>query len=167
MKYHPFDKFWSDGLSAKSSLEQLDRASFQQRKADSQKNNDLLSLLFSAKNPDTGTPIGDAEIVAEAISFIVGGSDTTSSTMTHFVDILSRNDEIQKQLQVEVDAAFPGDLEDDWVAPDSVVKSLPLLNAMLKETMRLKPTSSVGLERKVPAGGQEIAGKFFAAGVSS
>jgi benzoate 4-monooxygenase len=52
------------------------------------------------------------------------------------------------------------------VAPESVVKTLPLLNATLKETMRLRPTSSTGLERIVPPGGQEIAGKFFAAGVN-
>jgi benzoate 4-monooxygenase len=52
------------------------------------------------------------------------------------------------------------------VTLESVVKNLPLLNVTLKETMRLRPTSSTGLERIVPPGVQEIAGKFFAAGVS-
>jgi benzoate 4-monooxygenase len=165
MKYYPFDKFWSDGLLAKSSLERLGRASFQQRKADAQEHNDLLSLLFSAKDPDTGALIVDAEIIEEAISFIAGGNDTTSSTMTHFVDLVSRNTDIQRQLQRRIDGSFPGDIEDDWVVPDSIVKNLPLLNATLKEAMRLRPTGSTGLERIVPPG-EEIAGNSFSGGVS-
>ena len=165
MKHFPIDPFWRKGLSAKTSLEQLGRTSFHQRKASPKDNNDLLSLLFAAKDANTGGSLPDEYIIAEAISFLVGGSDTTSSTMTHFVDLVSRDRSIQIKLQTELDEAFPGTMDEDWVSPDAVVSKLPLLNAVLKETMRMRPTSSTGLERVVPQGGREIAGRFFAGGV--
>lgn len=69
-----------------------------------------------AKDPDTGAPLSETEIIAESISFIVSGSDTTSSTMTNTVDIVSRLPEIHKQLANELDHAFPGRMFAGWVA---------------------------------------------------
>ena len=51
---------------------------------------DLLSFLLTAKNPNVGLPLGGDEVLAGASSFIVGDSDTTSSTMA-FVDFVSRD----------------------------------------------------------------------------
>lgn len=167
MKYLSLDKFWSKGLAARSNLETLGRQSYQERKARSGDATDLLGLLFSVKNPQNGDPLKSEEIIAEAISFIVGGSDTTSSTMTNFVDMVSRRPDIQKRLQDELDAAFVDTIDEEWIASDAVAGTLPYLNAVLKEVMRTRPTSSTGLERVVPVGGREIAGHFFPENVSS
>lgn len=134
------------------------------RKSQEKSRQDLLSFLFNAKDPNTGLPLAEDEIIAESISFIVGGSDTTSSTMTNIVDFLSRRPIEQKRLQAELDRQFlsPGET---WVAPFTEVHSLPILNSVVKETMRLRPTSSTGLERVTPPGGRNIAGKYIPEGV--
>lgn len=162
MKYVYFDPFWSAGLRAASNLASLGRAAYFDRKNNTSPQKDLLSYLFAAK--DHGV-VGEQEIIAESISFIVGGSDTTSSTITHFIDFVSRDRVLQRDLQKELDAAFPGVQELDWVPSYQSLKDLPLLNAALKEVMRIRPTSSTGLERVVPKGGKRIAGMWFPADV--
>lgn len=169
MQYNVFDDFWVKGLRARAGLERIGRDAFLQRKSSinekQAQRRDLLSFLFDATDPDTGRPLPDEEIVAESISFIVGGSDTTSSTMTNFIDLVSRELDVQQKLQAELDQAFP-DVADDWVASDKVVQKLPYLNATLKEVMRYRPTSSTGLERVTPAEGRLVGGEFVPGGVS-
>jgi benzoate 4-monooxygenase len=165
MKYNYLDKFWSSGLRAPGNLAKVGRAAYLGRKNSQETRKDMLSFLFNAKDADTKENLPEEEILAEAISFIVGGSDTTSSTMTNFIDIVSRNQDLQKQLQTELDEAFPDVQNEDWVAPDRIAGTLPLLNATLKEVMRIRPTSATGLERIVPPGGRMISGKFIPEGV--
>lgn len=88
--------------------------------------------------------------------------------MTHFVHELVKNPKAAAKLYAEVDSFF--DLEDrsspDFVAGWEVVSKMPYLEAFLNETMRVCPTSAVGLERIVPAGGKVFAGEHFEEGVS-
>ncbi|KAF2856837.1 cytochrome P450, partial [Plenodomus tracheiphilus IPT5] len=158
MKYNYFDPFWSAGLRATANLGAIGKRAYQKRKNDAEPQKDLLSYLFKAED------INEQEIIAESISFIVGGSDTTSSTITNVIDFVSRDAKLQQKLQKELDEAFPGEQFVDWVASDKIVQSLPLLNATLREVMRVRPTSATGLERVVPIGGKTIAGEYFPAG---
>ncbi|KAH8586543.1 benzoate-para-hydroxylase [Bisporella sp. PMI_857] len=165
MKYLRIDPFFYKGLRSTANLEAIGRAAFSKRKAGtSTTRKDLMSFLLNAKDPETGGPLPDKEIIAEAISFIVGGSDTTSSTMTNFMDFVSRDQELQAEIFAELLEAFPEPRDSGWVAPEEVSGKLRLLNAALKEVMRLRPTSSTGLERVVPDGGRYVAGMFLPAG---
>ncbi|KAL3421834.1 benzoate 4-monooxygenase [Phlyctema vagabunda] len=165
MKYFRMDPFFYNGLRSTANLEAIGRAAFGKRKFEtSTGRKDLLSFLLNAQDPDTGGPLPDREVIAEAISFIVGGSDTTSSTMTNFMDFVSRDQQLQADIYAELLDAFPGPPDPDWVAPEQISGKLPLLNAVLKEVMRLRPTSSTGLERVVPQGGRNIAGTFILGG---
>jgi len=166
MRYFRIDPFFYNGLRSTANLEAIGRAAFGKRKAEtsSAQRKDLMSFLLNAQDPDNGGPLPDEEVIAEAISFIVGGSDTTSSTMTNFMDFISRDQEIQSQIFAELLEAFPGPLGLGWVASEEVAGKLSLLNASIKEVMRLRPTSSTGLERVVPQGGRDVAGTFLPAG---
>jgi benzoate 4-monooxygenase len=172
MKYNPFDSFWKNGSRAQAGLEKIGREAFEKRKAascggDNQKSRkDMLSCLFNARDTDTGKGLPEDEIIAESISFIVGGSDTTSSTMTSLIDFVSRDAGLQTRLQEEMDAVFPGEPADDWVPSEKSLNELPLLHATLREVMRFRPTSATGLERVTPQGGKTIAGQFIPAQVS-
>ena len=165
MRYNFADRFWTSGLRATSNLERIGRDAYMQRRATGKARKDLLSFLINAKDPDTGAPLEEDEIVAESISFIVGGSDTTSSTMTNFMDFVSRDLDLQHRIQCEVEEALSGLEASVSVVPDKLAGSLPLLNATLREVMRYLPTSSTGLERITPAGGKMICGVFMPAGV--
>lgn len=168
MKYFVFDPFWYNGLRVLSTLGQVGTAAFQKRmtqgKGKDDKRKDLMGFLLNAKDPDTGKPLRQQEIVAEAISSIGGGSHTTSMTMIHFMDFVSRDEALQEVLWEELCVAFPGSKDEKWVASEDVAGKLPLLNAVLKEVMRIRPTSSTGLERVVPEGGRMVAGVFLPGG---
>ncbi|KAJ5692356.1 LEC14B protein [Penicillium macrosclerotiorum] len=161
MKCFVMDPFWPNGLRATSNLATFGTSAFCQRRDQQNSRKDLLSFLFEAVDPDSGLPLTEKEIIAESISFIVGGSDTTSSTMTNVVDIVSRLPDIQNKLQEELDREFPSQVAPDWAADYKTINQLPVLNAVVRETMRFRPTSSTGLERVTPKGGKIIAGKFI------
>lgn len=166
MKYNVFDRFWSDGLGATSNLGKIGHEAFARRSDLSEPREDLLSYLLAGKNGKDKESLTDEEIIAESISFIVGGSDTTSSTMTNIFDFIARDDAIQKRLMDEIDTAFPGEMDTDWVPLNSDLVNMSFLNAVMREVMRVRPTSSTGLERVTPPGGKVIAGTFIPGGVS-
>ena len=166
LRYCFFDAFWYKGLRAKANMERYGREAYERRRSEGTGRQDLLSFLLEAKDPDSGGSLDSEEIVAESISFIIGGSDTTSSTMTNFVDIVSRRQEVQLRIQEELDSAFPGPLQEDWVADADTTERLPMLIATLREVMRFRPTSSTGLERVCASGGVMIADNFIPGGVS-
>lgn len=168
MKYFP-DPFFFKGLRVLTNLGQVGTSAFRKRlekkeKGDDAGRKDVMGFLLNAKDPDTGGPLRMQEIVAEAISLIGGGSHTTSVTMTHVMNFVSRDEGLQEEMWRELVAAFPRERGVDWVASEKVVERLPLLNAVLKEVMRIRPTSSTGLERVVPEGGRMVAGVFLPGG---
>ena len=166
MPYIRLDPFWHNGARAKANLASLGRVAYGRRVAETTTRKDLLSFMLRAKDPDTGLPLPGDEVLAEAISFIVGGSDTTASTMASVVDFVSRDPALQKELYEKLCGIFPGPLDDGWVASDGLAGKCLLLNAVIKETLRLRPTSSTGLERITPAGGRSVAGDFYPENVS-
>ncbi|KAH8692566.1 cytochrome P450 [Phaeosphaeriaceae sp. PMI808] len=142
----------SAGLRATANLKSISRSAYQQRKDNNDSQKDLLSFLFQAR--DSKGSIKEQEIIAESISFIVGSSNTTSSTITNVIDFISRDLHLQIKLQQELDKAFP----------DKIMQGLPLLTANLREVIRLRPTSTTGLERIIPSSGRTIARIYFPAG---
>ena len=169
MKYFFLDPFIYNGLRVLTNLGQVGTSAFERRLArreagDSAGRNDLMGFLLNAKDPDTGAPLRQQEIVAEAISFIGGGSHTTSVTVTAVMDFVSRDAALQEEVWRELCEAFPGERGPDWVASEAEVARLPLLNAVLKEVLRIRPTTSIGLERVIPEGGRMVAGVFLPGG---
>ncbi|KAF2162782.1 hypothetical protein M409DRAFT_27020 [Zasmidium cellare ATCC 36951] len=161
MNYFYVDGFWPSGLRARSGLEHFGRQAFQRRQQEKSGRSDLLTYLLASVNARDRQSIPEEEVIAEAISFIVGGSDTTSSTMATFFDNVARDQKMQRRLQDELDEVFVQPLDDNWVAPDAKVSKLVLLQAALREAMRVRPTSSTGLERLVGKGGKRIAGLWL------
>jgi benzoate 4-monooxygenase len=84
--------------------------------------------------------------------------------MAHVMDFVSRDQVLQEEIWKELCEAFPGERGEEWVANVGVVGRLPLLNAVLKEVLRIRPTTAQGLERVVPEGGRVVAGVLLPAG---
>lgn len=125
---------------------------------------DILYYLLTANDPDTGGPLPDRELKAEALTQLIAGSDTTGNTITHTMDMLARHPAKLAKLQEELDAAFPKPLPKDWVALFSECKDLPYVMGVLYETLRLRTTVSMGLPRAVAKGGATVCGEFFEEG---
>lgn len=102
-------------------------------------------LLDTQDDPDPENRMSTREILREVILYLVAGSDTTGNTMGFALIKLLDNPEKLKKLYEEIDAlSF---LEGTELFSNDQLKTLPYLNAVIQETLRILPVSGVGLQR--------------------
>lgn len=93
------------------------------------------------------------------------GSDTTGIALSAIVFNLTENPAALSQLRKELtDARNDGRISDPISFKEA--QSLPYLQAVIKEGLRIHPAVGQILPRIVPEGGAQLAGRFFPAGVS-
>ena len=93
----------------------------------------------------------------------MAGADSTSITMRSVFYFLMKNPQKLDKVRAEVDAAFENGTLSSPVQY-SHASSLPYLNAVVKEAIRLFPAFSVSQPRYAPSQGIELCGKFIPAG---
>ena len=86
-----WDSFFPQGLKSVKDLAQIAITAVEKRKKIGSNRKDLLHYLMNARDPDTGEPMPDGELKAEALTQLIAGSDTTSNSLTHIVDLLCRH----------------------------------------------------------------------------
>lgn len=122
---------------------------------------DLLAKL-SAGTDEKGDPMGKDELVSEALTQLIAGSDTIANTSTAIIYHICHHPDALRKLQAELDDKLVTLDEDVPLADD--VQTLPYLTAVINETLRIHSTSALGLPRIIPAGGITIHGKLFPEG---
>lgn len=160
-KYLP-DPFFSNGIKAVENLAGIAVARVNQRLQNPDTDRvDLLARLMEGKD-ETGEKLGREELTAEALTQLIAGSDTTSNTSCALLYHCLTQPHVIKKLQAELDQAIP---DIDTVPNFSSVRDLPYLDAVIKETMRIHSTSSLGLPRQIPPGpGITLHGHHFPQG---
>ncbi len=98
---------------------------------------DLLNLMLSAVDPETGEGLDDINIRYQVLTFLIAGHETTSGLLTFSQYLLLRHPHVLAQAYAEVDRVLPGDKRPDYT---DVVK-LEVIERILKEAMRLWPTA--------------------------
>ncbi len=93
---------------------------------------DLLSLLMSARDADTGEPMSNEQIENEILITIFAGHETTASLLTWGLYALSLNPEAEARLHNEVDSIMGG----RPTTTDDMPK-LTYTRMILDETLRL------------------------------
>lgn len=127
---------------------------------------DILTLLLAGKDAN-GAQMGREELISEALTQLIAGSDTVSNTTCAVIywtlhGERARQGSIIPKLQKELDAAIP---ETMTVPTYESVKHLPFLKGCIDEAMRLHSTSAIGLPRIVADGpGVDFNGIHFPAG---
>ncbi|KAF7540347.1 hypothetical protein G7054_g1502 [Neopestalotiopsis clavispora] len=99
------------------------------------------------------------DMSVEAGSFMIAGTDTTSNTLTYLLWAVMLQPQLQKTLEKEV-----GEMEEQLT--DVAMEKLPLLNAVIQETLRLYGAAPTPLPRVVPMGGAELGGYHLPGGVT-
>ena len=95
---------------------------------------DLLSMLMSARDEDTGEAMTDEQLRVEVTTFLLAGQETTSLALTWIWYLLSQHPAAQRRLEDEIDTAL-GDRPPDYT--DLV--NLPYTRMVIDEAMRLYP----------------------------
>ncbi|EKM50335.1 uncharacterized protein PHACADRAFT_201174 [Phanerochaete carnosa HHB-10118-sp] len=97
-------------------------------------------------------------VVIDGTLAIVAGADTTSSALSHLWALLLREPAYFERLRKEVDEAFSGADNIDFVKQ----AKMPYLNACLNETLRLLPPLLSGIQRRVERGsGGKMVGPYY------
>lgn len=110
----------------------------------SEKQQDLLSTLLSLKEaPEDGDKLNDTEIKALLLNLFTAGTDTSSSTAEWAIAELIKNPRIMGQVQQELDNV----VGKDKLVTELDMPNLPYLEAVVKETFRLHPSTPLSLPR--------------------
>jgi cytochrome P450 len=96
---------------------------------------DILDLLVSAVD-DQSEPFTDQEIKDEALTFVLGGHDTTGNLLTWALYILMTQDEVLQACREEVDCVLPNGI----IPTYEHIADLQVVEAILYETLRLYPS---------------------------
>ena len=116
--------------------------------------NDLLKRVMQGDK--TVKPMTDGEICAEVGSQMIGGTDTTSVTLTYTSWELAKQPKLQEKIRQELRDA--GLFMEGTVLRYSDLENLPFLDAVVREGLRLHPAAPASLPRIVPKGGAELSG---------
>ncbi|GJC84894.1 putative sterigmatocystin biosynthesis P450 monooxygenase STCB [Colletotrichum liriopes] len=119
----------------------------------------LFGNMLAESESGEKVDLTDEDIKSESADFILAGSDTTSITLTYLVWAVLKRPDLQDRLEKEVTSV--GEEFDD-----AALEKLPLLNAVIDETLRLYGAAPGNLPRTVPPNGTTIAGFFIPEGIS-
>lgn len=99
---------------------------------------DLLALMMSAVDPESGERLDEANIRDQVLTFLVAGHETSSSALSFALYFLSQNPDIANEARAEVYDMWPAGTD-----PDPTFEQIPRLRCIrrvLDESLRLWPT---------------------------
>jgi cytochrome P450 len=95
---------------------------------------DLLSMLMTARDEDTGETMTDEQLRVEVTTFLLAGQETTSLALTWTWYLLSQHPSARERLEREIDTVLGGR------PPEySDLANLSYLRMVVDESMRLYP----------------------------
>ncbi|KAH9073512.1 cytochrome P450 [Lactarius deliciosus] len=98
--------------------------------------NDIVSLLMRASSAGPeDIQLSEEELVAQMAVFLIAGTDTTSTALSRILHLLSLHPDVQDKLRNELKDAHK---DSEELTHDQLV-SLPFLEAVCRETLRLYP----------------------------
>jgi len=120
---------------------------------------DLVSLLLSARDPETGQPLTHADIRDELMTIFLAGHETTGTGLSWMLYALSKHPHVCEQLEAEVDRVLAGrtpTLED--------LAHLEYSRMVVQEALRMYPP--IWLYPRDAIAGDRIGGYQIPAGSS-
>ncbi|KAL3423004.1 cytochrome p450 pisatin [Phlyctema vagabunda] len=123
---------------------------------------DFIAKFLKIQN-ENPAKITDKDIRVSAVANVGAGSDTTSITLSAILYCLCKNPSTMKKLRQELDDATNSGFISDPITFQQA-QSLPYLQAVIKEGLRIHPATGFTMPRIVPKGGKEITGHYFPAG---
>ncbi len=100
---------------------------------------DMLDLMLTAADPETGEQLDDNNIGNQILTFLAAGSETSANAISFALHFLSIRPDIAAKARAEIDERWPGrDFPD--IQYDEVAK-LRYLRRVVNETLRLWPVA--------------------------
>jgi cytochrome P450/NADPH-cytochrome P450 reductase len=110
------------------------------RSGDVEDHRDLLSCMLTGVDKRSRQKLSDDNIVAQCITFLVAGHETTSGLLSFAISYLIKHPEVVARAQEEVDRVLGTDTS---VLPTyQQIQGLTYVTQILNETLRLWPTAA-------------------------
>jgi cytochrome P450 / NADPH-cytochrome P450 reductase len=100
-------------------------------------NTDLLGRMLTGIDKQSGLGLPDDNVVAQCLTFLVAGHETTSGLLSFAIYYLMKNPDVLAKAEAEVDEV----LGDDAMPTYEQVRNLTYIRQILDETLRLWPTA--------------------------
>ncbi|QKD59202.2 cytochrome P450 [Fusarium oxysporum Fo47] len=145
------------------SIAQLQRRLEQQEKHKSSDEPDFLDHFIGGmkSNPDS---VNAKLVLNFLLANVLAGADTTAIALRAIFDFLLQNQHAMTKLKSEILTLSFNDAE---AVPYSRARSLPYLDAVIRESLRMHPSVAMPLERYVPNTGLTLPdGSFIPPGVA-
>ncbi|KAJ3242326.1 hypothetical protein HDU81_005079 [Chytriomyces hyalinus] len=125
--------------------------------------NDLVSVLLKANHAENEkSRLTDEDVMAQAMTFLAAGHETTSVALTWTLDFLANNPKVQQTLLAELRTQMPR--PDSEPSLEYITSTKTYLDAVCKESLRLVPPAP--LTSRIALQDDEIDGYFISKGTT-
>lgn len=118
---------------------------------------DLVGLLLTAEDPETGRRMSDVQVTDNVVTFMTAGHETTALALAWTLDLLGRHPEIARRVTGEIETVTGG-----GAVEARHLERLAYTRQVLQEGMRLYPPAAMIVRRLIEP--LHIGGRLFAAG---
>ncbi|EMD31227.1 hypothetical protein CERSUDRAFT_60323, partial [Gelatoporia subvermispora B] len=126
----------------------------------------MKDLFYYLNNEDgaeeRGRPL--SHVINDGALAIVAGGDTTSNVLSSICYFLLNNPTVYKSLQAEVDKYYP---PGEAAVETMHHQNMPILNAVINESLRLLPVLPEGTSRVSPPGGRSVGTYYIPEGTKT
>ena len=123
-------------------IETMLRSLIEERRASAERRNDLLSVLLTAVDEESGAGMSDRQLRDEMMTLFLAGHETTANALTWTWYLLSRHPRVEAKLIGELHRVLRGR------APAAAdLQQLPYTEMVVRESLRLYPPAP-GLARE-------------------
>jgi len=117
--------------AARRTLDRLVFGVIAERRQHGRDSGDLVSALLMARDEQTGEGMTDRQVRDEVMTLLSAGHETTASTLSWALYLLSHHEDVRRRLQAEVAG--------DGVVTVADLARMPYTTMVLEETLRLYP----------------------------
>lgn len=154
---------WATRIIPNNRIVQFTLQQVQERLSKPQDRKDFLSAFLKAQK-DHPEIVSDRQVLSYSNSNIFAGSDTTAISLRAVLWYMLKNPLCLQKILAEIDGVVGS--RNCSLQPISYAESnqMPYFQAVMKEALRMHPAVGLTLERIVPTGGTEIAGRWLPEG---
>ncbi|KAJ5429860.1 hypothetical protein N7491_006876, partial [Penicillium cf. griseofulvum] len=124
-------------LTATGKVRDVCRAFIKDKTAQVKTSNNILSQLMAQEG------VSEDLLVDQTLTFLTAGNETVAIALTWATYLLAKHSDIQSQLRHELRCNLPPTRAIDDLP--SILESLPILNGVINETLRLYPSAPVAV----------------------